>query len=67
LLRFSPHEFEADLTTLIDQALPASSGWRIEQLPLGLNRDILQHPNEARHFDGFASATGQKSEASRCI
>jgi len=67
LLRVTHFDFEADLATLIDQALPAVSGWRIEQLPLGLSREILQHPNEARHFDGFASATGQKSEASRCI
>jgi len=67
LLRVTYFDFEADLTTLIDRALPTASGWRTEHLPLGLNKGILQHRNEARHFDGFASVTGQKSEAEASI
>ena len=37
--------------------------WRKEQLALGLSADILAHPNEARHFDGFASVRGLKADA----
>lgn len=99
LLRFSPHEFEADpdfqclpwpfgydelapyydqaeellhvhqfenepeLQKLVDHIVAADSGWRSELLPLGLKRAILQDPNEAKHFDGFASSCDYKSDA----
>jgi len=63
ILQVTHFDFEPDLIKLISRAFSAGSGWRYEHLPLGLNKTILEHPNEARHFDGFASATGQKSEA----
>ncbi len=99
LLRFSPHEFEADvqhqclgwpitydelapyydlaeslfavshfdnepeLQALIDRILASDPAWRAEPLPLGLKREILEHPEEAKHFDGFASACGFKADA----
>ncbi len=99
LLRFAPHEFEADeefhclpwpigyadlepyydqaeellhlhrfenepeLQKLIDKIVAADPGWRPESLPLGVKRAILQDENEAKHFDGFASMCGYKSDS----
>ncbi len=99
LLRFSPHEFEADaghqclawpfgydelapyydeaeallhvnhfdnepeLQALIDNIIEHEPAWRAEPLPLGLKKEILDDPVEAKHFDGFASACGYKSDA----
>ncbi|MFO1154663.1 MAG: GMC family oxidoreductase [Rhodospirillales bacterium] len=99
LLRFSPHEFEADaahqclpwpfgyealkpfydeaeallqvnvfaneagLQALIDRIVQEDAGWRPQSLPLGLKQAILGDPEEAKHFDGFASACGYKSDA----
>ena len=99
LLRFSPHEFEADeghqclawpfgyetlkpyydeaeallhvnvfanepgLQALIDRITQEDPAWRPQSLPLGLKQAILDDPAEAKHFDGFASACGYKSDA----
>lgn len=38
-------------------------GWQVEPMPLGLAADILEHPEEAVRFDGFASPLGLKSDA----
>ncbi len=37
--------------------------WRKQPMPLGLAPDILSFPQEARHFDAFASVRGLKSDA----
>lgn len=99
LLRFEPHEFEADtayqclawpfgydefasyydeaeellhvnrfdnepeLQALIDRIVEHDPTWRPEALPLGLKKEILKDPVEAKHFDGYASACGYKSDA----
>jgi choline dehydrogenase-like flavoprotein len=99
LLRFAPHEFEADaehqclawpfgygelapyydeaerllavntfdnepeLQALLDKIANGRGAWRQEPLPLGLDREILNHEEEAKHFDGYASACGYKSDA----
>lgn len=99
LLRFAPHEFEADddyqclawpfgydalapyydeaealldvntfdnepeLQALLDKIASGDSLWKPEPLPLGLKREIVDHENEAKHFDGFAPACGFKSDA----
>ena len=99
LLRFAPHEFQADpqyqcpdwpiayeelapyydqaealmsvtrfdnepeLQRLIGHILAADPIWRVDALPLGLKREILEHPAESKHFDGFASVCGFKSDA----
>lgn len=56
---------EPQLQRIVDGLTHNGSGWRAEPLPLGLSDDILQHPDEARHFDGFASVKGLKSDAER--
>jgi choline dehydrogenase-like flavoprotein len=99
LLRFAPHEFEADpahqclgwpigyddLAPFYDEAeqllgvhrFPAEPGmrrlaealqhqdgsWQRHHLALGLSPEILSYPDEARHFDAFASVRGLKSDA----
>jgi len=99
LLRFSPHEFEADvehqclawpfghdvlapyydeaerllavntfdnepeLQAVLDRIVDGDGAWRPAPLPLGLDREILNHEEEAKHFDGYASACGYKSDA----
>jgi len=103
LLRFSPHEFEADpdhqclawpfgydelepyyretesllhietfdnepeLQSLLDKITSADPAWRSEPLPLGLRQAILDDPEEAKHFDGYASVSGYKSDADWCL
>jgi len=37
--------------------------WHRQTLNLGLSAEVLNHPDEAAHFDGFASARGLKSDA----
>lgn len=99
LLRFAPHEFEADephqclgwpfgydefapyydqaerllnvntfanepdTQALLDKITSADPAWRVEPLPLGLKPEILAHEEEAKHFDGYASPSGFKSDA----
>jgi len=67
LLHIRHFDFEPELQALIDRRFSTGSGWRTEHLPLGLDKMILKHPNEARHFDGFASVAGHKSEAESSI
>ncbi len=63
LLHVNRFENEPELQTLIDKVVAHDASWRPEPLPLGLKREILNDPNEAKHFDGFASACGYKSDA----
>lgn len=37
--------------------------WQVEPMPLGLAPEILEHPEEAVRFDGFASVRGLKGDA----
>lgn len=37
-------------------------GWTSAPLPMGLAADILDHPEEATHFDAFASPKGLKAD-----
>lgn len=103
LLRFAPHEFEADpahrclawpfgygelepyyeeaerllgvqpfavepgLREIVAGLKRRDAGWREHPLGVGLARDILQHPLEARHFDGFASVRGLKADGEQLL
>jgi choline dehydrogenase-like flavoprotein len=61
LLGVRPFDCEPNLATILSR-LGRVSGWRAEPLPLGLDARILAHPDEAAHFDGFASACGLKAD-----
>jgi choline dehydrogenase-like flavoprotein len=54
---------EPELQALLDRIVEADPAWRPEPLPLGLKREILNDEREAKHFDGYASACGYKSDA----
>ncbi len=58
---------EAELAILIDKLCRSDTGWRADALPLGLKPEILNDEREAKHFDGFASAAGLKSDAETCL
>ncbi len=53
---------EPDLAFLKEKIDYQTSGWQGMPLPLALNISILACENEARHFDGFASAQGFKAD-----
>src|SRR5437762_2626807 len=57
-----PFDCEPDLAAILDR-LQADSAWQSSPMPMGLSADIVNHPNEASHFDGFASAKNLKGEA----
>ncbi len=62
LLGVRPFGCEPDLAAILDR-LQADSAWQSSPMPMGLSADIVNHPNEAAHFDGFASAKNLKGEA----
>lgn len=63
LLQINHFDNEPQLSRLINRITQADNGWRIESLPLGLKKNILDQPVEAKHFDGFASPGGYKADA----
>jgi choline dehydrogenase-like flavoprotein len=54
--------YEPELALIIEKLKHRNAGWRTEPLPMGLAADILNHPEEAKRFDGFASVKGLKSD-----
>lgn len=67
LLAVTTFPNEPELQALLDRITTADPGWKAESLPLGLSKDILGNPDEAKHFDGFASPSGYKSDAERIL
>jgi len=53
---------EPDLLRIVERLERRDSMWRAESLPLGLSPHIYNYPNEARHFDGFASRENLKGD-----
>jgi choline dehydrogenase-like flavoprotein len=54
---------EPGLATIVRRLTSSGSGWRAESLPLALSAEITGHPEEAAHFDAFASVKGLKGDA----
>ncbi len=54
---------EPDLKIILDRLHARDAAWTSEPLPMALSASILSHPNEAHHFDGFASAADLKGDA----
>lgn len=63
LLHVNQFDNEPELQELIDRITHHDPTWQPHPLPLGLKRAVLKDPKEAKHFDGFASACGYKSDA----
>ena len=60
LLHVNHFTNEPELQSVIDNIMASDSNWRVEPLPLGLKPEIVNDPQEAKHFDGYASVAGYK-------
>jgi choline dehydrogenase-like flavoprotein len=67
LLGVRHFDCEPDLARIGRRLDARARGWQMQPLPLGLDARILDHPHEARHFDGFASVAGLKADATRAF
>ncbi len=67
LLGVRHFDIEPGLRSIIDRIERRNGGWTSEPLPLGLAPEIVEHPEEAAHFDGFASVKGLKSDGQRAL
>jgi choline dehydrogenase-like flavoprotein len=54
---------EDDLARILGRIVRRGSPWQQAALPMGLAANILEHRDEAAHFDGFASVQGLKGDA----
>jgi len=62
LLGVRRFEIEPDLARIVTGLRAADSAWTSVPLGMGLSSRILEHLEEATHFDGFASPRGLKSD-----
>lgn len=67
LLAVQKFPLEAGFHALSSDLSKRDSTWRRQMLGLGLARDILAYPMEARHFDAFASPRGLKRDAETAL
>ena len=63
LLGVRHFDVEPELAAITAKLKKNNDGWRTEPLPMGLAANILDHPEEARRFDGFASVKALKGDA----
>lgn len=63
LLHVSTFPNEPELQKVVDTIVATDPSWHPAALPLGLKPEILHDPEEAKHFDGYASPMGYKGEA----
>jgi choline dehydrogenase-like flavoprotein len=63
LLGVRSFDCEPDLAAILSRLSASRSGWQASSMPLALSADIARDPNEAAHFDGFASVKNLKGEA----
>ncbi len=67
MLHVNHFKNEPELQSVIDRILSSDPSWRVEPLPLALKPEIVNDPQEAKHFDGFASVAGYKGDAEECF
>jgi choline dehydrogenase-like flavoprotein len=63
LLGVRQFEVEANFQEIVSGLRRRDAQWRRQPMSLGLAADILSDPEEARHFDAFASVRGLKCDA----
>lgn len=63
LLKVRRFPVERNLQAILSRFARRDPHWHEQPLPIGLAEDILAHPEEAKHFDGFASVMRLKSDA----
>ena len=54
---------EPDLDWIVGKLRRVADPWQAAPMPMGLSAEITRYPEEATHFDGFASVRGLKGEA----
>ena len=62
LLGVRTFPMEPELARIAERLAGPWRGWDMRPLPLGLAPTILDYPEEAKHFDGFASPRGLKAD-----
>jgi choline dehydrogenase-like flavoprotein len=67
LLGLRHFQVEADLQRIVAGLSKRDRDWETYPMPLGASADILDYPDEAKHFDAFASAKGVKADAETCF
>lgn len=67
LLDVRHFEVEPDLREIVARLGGNGAGWQTQPLPLGLAPEILDYPEEAGHYDGFASIRGLKADAEHAL
>lgn len=60
-------DIEPDFQRIVNGLQKRDSQWRSQPLPMGLSQDILTYPDEAKHFDAFASVRGLKADGERFL
>ncbi len=63
LLGVQYYPCEKDLESILNRLSRTTPRWVSAPLSLALSKNILDNPNEATHFDGFASVADLKGEA----
>ncbi|HKI13761.1 MAG TPA: FAD-dependent oxidoreductase [Roseiarcus sp.] len=67
LLHVRRFDIESDTKRIVMRLERVAPHWRSAPMPLGLSPRILDDPQEAVRFDGFASVMGLKSDAETCL
>ena len=67
MLHVNRFKNEPELQSVIDKIVAYDPNWRCEPLPLGLKPEIVNDPQEAKHFDGYASVAGYKGDSEECF
>ena len=62
--RFEP---EPDLRAIVGKLTRNGAGWNARPLALALDPTIVQHPEEAAHFDAFASVKNLKADGQHAL
>lgn len=62
--RFEP---EPDLRAIVGRLTRNGAGWNAQPLPLALDPHIVEHPEEAAHFDAFASVKNLKADGQHAL
>ncbi|MEO8627342.1 MAG: GMC family oxidoreductase [Betaproteobacteria bacterium] len=67
LLGVRTFAIEPNLQQMVAGLRRLDAGWRKQPMNVGLSAEILEHPEEAARFDGFASVRNLKNDAEKCL
>jgi choline dehydrogenase-like flavoprotein len=67
LLGVHPFEPEPDLQAIVGKLTRNGAGWNARPLGLALDPRIVEHPEEAAHFDAFASVKNLKADGQHAL